>query len=327
MNEEVGIERKKLSRYITGIFRGSNTYISIILLAVILFIICSIVIPDFFTIRNLINLLRRSSIDIIIAVGMTIVLLTGEIDLSIPGIMGTVGMITALLLKDGIPVVLCVIIAFAIGIFFGFINGILSTKIPSFIATIGVLSITRGIALYVTNGATIATLPEQFLLVDRTTIVGIPIAAVYVLIIVIIFIIVTTYTSFGRQLYAIGGNRDAARSCGFSVNLRVIQTFIIMGALGTLAALTLVAKINAATPLLYENASLNAIAAVVIGGTSLFGGRGHIAGSVGGAFIIVMLSNIFTLVGFTLAVQQIILGIILITVILIDYFRTHYARL
>lgn len=325
INEEI-INKEKKGKLIINIFRGQNTYISVIIIAIILFIIFSLTVPIFFSGRNLINLLRRSSIDIIIACGMTMVLLIGQIDLSVPGMMAAVGMTTAMLLKEGLPVTLCIVVAFAMGIFMGFLNGYFSTKIPSFVVTLGMWSVAKGAALYVTNGVTIGNFPERFLLIERTTIFNIPIAAVYAIIITIIFLVLTVYTPFGRQLYAIGGNRFAALSSGTPVNRRIIQVFIIMGILSTIAALILVSKINAAVPFLYESASLNAIAAVVIGGTSLFGGKGHVIGSVAGAIIIVMLVNVFVLLGLPLSIQEGSLGVILIVVILLDYFRTRLSQ-
>ena len=319
------VEVRNKSNYFSRLFRGKNTFMSITVVAIVLFVIFSFVVPNFMTYRNLFNLLRRSAVDIILACGMTLILLSAQIDLSVPGVMGLVGMLTALMLKAGVPIYIAIIGGFSIGIFIGFLNGLLSTKIPSFIATLGMWSITGGIALYVTSGVTVHSLPENFLLIGRFSFYNIPIAAFYALIIIIITLVLTIFLPFGRHLYALGGNSNAARSSGIPVNTRIVQTFMIMGAFAAIASLTLVAKVNSAVPYLYESAALNAIAAVVIGGTSLFGGKGHVIGSCAGAFIITMLANVFTLLGLPVALQEVLLGVILIVVILFDYFRTRIS--
>lgn len=323
MNEDLNTKSK--GKFL-NIFKGNITFINIFLFGTFLFIIFSIFVPQFFTIRNMVNLSRQSSVNVIIAIGMTLLLICGEFDLSIPGNISLSAMVLAVLLKAGLPIVLCIIITLALAVAIGFSNGILSTKIPSFIATLGLLSVTRGFSLYITNGKAIHALPDSFLIVGRLEPFGIPISWIYAMIILILGIIISRYTVFGRQLYALGGNRDAARSTGVPVNTRVVQTFMIMGFLAGIAAIALVARIDAATPLMSSNASLNAIAAVVIGGTSLFGGRGHVVGSLIGALIISILSNVFTLMSFPASLQGVILGVILIGVILIDYLRVNLSK-
>ncbi len=300
----------------------TNTYMSIIFLAIALFVVFCLAVPDFSRVRNLINLSRRSSEGVIIAVGMTFVLLCGEIDLSIPGIISFVGVVTAIVLKAGFSPFLVIFGALAMGAILGFINGLLTTKIPSFIATLGMLSITRGLSLYITNGYSINGFDERFLAMDRISIEGIPLPAVLALIVLFLSVILSRYMVVGRQLYALGGNRVAARSSGVPINRRLVQTFMLLGVLAAFGSLLLVAKVNAAYPLMEADASFDAITAVVIGGTSLFGGRGHVIGSAAGALIITMLANVFTLLSLPAALQGVIFGAILILVIFVDYLRT-----
>jgi ribose transport system permease protein len=316
----------KSNRKFSNIFRSNTTFINIFLFGAFLFVMFSIFVPQFFTIRNMVNLSRQSSVNVIIAIGMTLLLICGEFDLSIPGNISLSAMVLGVMLKAGLPIALCIIITLILAVAIGFSNGLLSTKIPSFIATLGILSITRGFSLYITNGKAIHAFPDSFLLVGRLEPLGVPISWIYAMVLLIIGIIISRYTVFGRQLYALGGNRDAARSTGVPVNTRIVQTFMIMGLLAGIAAIALVTRIDAATPLMSSNASLNAIAAVVIGGTSLFGGRGHVVGSVIGALIISILSNVFTLMSFPASLQGVILGVILIGVILIDYLRVNISR-
>jgi len=324
MNDDIRIKRKNGN--FLNIFRGNVTFINIFLFAVFLFVLFSIFVPQFFTVRNMINLSRQSSVNVIIAIGMTLLLICGEFDLSIPGIISLSAMLLAVTLKAGLPITICIVIALALSVAIGFLNGILSTKIPSFIASLGMLSVTRGLSLYVTDGKSVNDFEDAFLIVGRAEPFGIPISWIYAMIILILGIIISRYTVFGRQLYALGGNRDAARSTGVPVNIRIIQTFMIMGFLAGIVSIALVARIDAATPTMSADASLNAIAAVVIGGTSLFGGRGHVFGSLIGAMIISVLSNVFTLMSFPASLQGVILGAILIGVILIDYVRVNVSR-
>jgi len=324
MNDDIRIKRKNGN--FLNIFRGNVTFINIFLFAVFLFVLFSIFVPQFFTVRNMINLSRQSSVNVIIAIGMTLLLICGEFDLSIPGIISLSAMLLAVTLKAGLPIAICIVIALALSVAIGFLNGILSTKIPSFIASLGMLSVTRGLSLYVTDGKSVNDFEDAFLIVGRAEPFGIPISWIYAMIILILGIIISRYTVFGRQLYALGGNRDAARSTGVPVNIRIIQTFMIMGFLAGIVSIALVARIDAATPTMSADASLNAIAAVVIGGTSLFGGRGHVFGSLIGAMIISVLSNVFTLMSFPASLQGVILGAILIGVILIDYVRVNVSR-
>ena len=324
MNDDIRIKRKNGN--FLNIFRGNVTFINIFLFAVFLFVLFSIFVPQFFTVRNMINLSRQSSVNVIIAIGMTLLLICGEFDLSIPGIISLSAMLLAVTLKAGLPITICIVIALALSVAIGFLNGILSTKIPSFIASLGMLSVTRGLSLYVTDGKSVNDFEDAFLIVGRAEPFGIPISWIYAMIILILGIIISRYTVFGRQLYALGGNRDAARSTGVPVNIRIIQAFMIMGFLAGIVSIALVARIDAATPTMSADASLNAIAAVVIGGTSLFGGRGHVFGSLIGAMIISVLSNVFTLMSFPASLQGVILGAILIGVILIDYVRVNVSR-
>jgi len=157
---------------------------------------------------------------------------------------------------------------------------------------------------------------------DRISIEGIPLPAVLALLVLFLGVIFSRYMVMGRQLYALGGNRAAARSSGVPINRRLVQTFVLLGVLAAFGSLLLVAKVNAAYPLMETDASFDAITAVVIGGTSLFGGRGHVIGSAAGALIITMLANVFTLLSLPAALQGVIFGAILILVIFVDYLRT-----
>lgn len=310
---------------IKGLIKGfisGRTYMNAVIIFIVLFAVCAIVTPHFLDTQNLFNILKRGAPDIIMAVGMTSLILCSQFDLSLPGQITLCGGLLAISLKVGLPIFLCLIICFSTGAFIGLINGLLSTKLPSFIITLGMLTITGGLTLYLMHNTAIHELPENFLILARVQPL-IPMQAIYTILIIVFFIILTRYTVFGRQLYEIGGNRLAARSIGVPIERRIITVFVTMGFLSSFAAFLIVARLNASHPIMYTDASFKAITALVIGGTSLFGGRGHVFGSVVGALIMTLLANLFNLMGFPTPLQGVVLGAVLITVIAIDYLRSR----
>ena len=284
--------------------------------------------PNFFSIANLFNFMRQAAIPIILAVGMTLLLISGDFDLSIEGQVAVIAMICAKFINHlGFSPVWAIILAPLLGIAFGLFNGVLSIRIPSFIVTLGTLVITRGIALIINNSQSIANFPDMIKILARANIFNIPILVVYVVVVVVIALIVTKKIRFGRQIYAMGGDRITARSFGIPVNRNTIILFTLMGFLCGICALILMGKVNAAHPLSLEGESLDTVTAVILGGTSLYGGSGGIFGSVVGAGFIVMLSIVFNLIGISSAWKRVILGLALIIVILLDYIRKRtYER-
>jgi len=300
------------------IFRLLNVYF----IFGVMFIVFAIFVPHFLTVRNMINIGRLTTIRVILVIGMTFVVITGNFDLSSEGQIACIAMIIGVLIKKaGMGVDWAFIIAPLIGAGFGLFNGYFSTKIPSFIVTLGTLVITRGLALIVNNNRAVAIFPQSLLIVARREVFGIPILFIYTIIVVSIATFVARYTLFGRYMYAVGGNREAARVCALPVNRIIIKVFILNGILCGICALLLMAKINSAHPLVMEGESLNAITAVVIGGASLWGGVGTVLGSVTGAGLISLLSVSFNLLGVRSAYKRVVLGIVLISVVMFGYLR------
>ena len=302
--------------------RDYLSYVNVYFIFLLFFIGFVIFVPNFFTVANMFNFIRQATIPIILAVGMTLLLISADFDLSIEGQVAVIAMICAkLIAHKGFDPIWALIFAPLIGIAFGLFNGVLSIRIPSFIVTLGTLVITRGIALIINRSQSISNFPDMIKALARAKIFNIPILVVYAVVIVIIALIVTKKIRFGRQIYAMGGDRITARSFGIPINRNTIILFTLMGFLCGICALLLMGKPNSAHPLAMEGQSLDTVTAVILGGTSLYGGSGGIFGSVVGAGFIVMLSIVFNLIGISSAWKRVILGLALITVVLLDYVR------
>jgi ribose transport system permease protein len=308
--------------------RDYLSYVNVYFIFLAFFIGFAIFVPHFFSVGNLFNFVRQAAIPVILAVGMTLLLISGDFDLSIEGQVAVIAMICAKFINHlGFNPVWAIIFAPLIGIAFGLFNGVLSIRIPSFIVTLGTLVITRGIALIINNSQSIANFPDLIKILARAEVFKIPILVIYVVIIVIIALILTKKMRFGRQIYAMGGDRITTRSFGIPVNRNTMILFTLMGFLCGICALMLMGKVNAAHPLSMEGQSLDTVTAVILGGTSLYGGSGGIFGSVVGASFIVMLSIVFNLMGISSAWKRVILGLALIIVVLLDYTRKRkYER-
>lgn len=302
--------------------RDYLNYLNVYFIFLLFFAAFAIFVPKFLTVANMFNFMSQAAIPVILAVGMTLLLISGDFDLSIEGQVAVIAMICAkLIMHKGFDPIWGIIFAPLIGMAFGLFNGILSIRIPSFIVTLGTLVIARGAALIINNSHSIANFPDMIKILARAKVFNIPILVIYVAFIVIIALIVTKKIRFGRQIYAMGGDRITARSFGIPVNRNTMILFTLMGFLCGICALLLMGKINAAHPLSMQGKSLDTVTAVILGGTSLYGGSGGIFGSVVGASFIVMLSIIFNLIGVSSAWKRVILGLALITVVLLDYVR------
>ena len=284
--------------------------------------------PYFLTVSNLLNITQQTSINAIIAVGMTYVIITAGIDLSVGSIMAFSGVILGSCLHAGIPVPIAITIGLAIGFLSGLINGYLISygNLPPFISTLGMMSVARGAALLWTDGKPISGFSDGFRAISTGEILHIPIPVIIMIVIYIIAHFILTRTKLGRYTYAIGGNEEASILSG--INTKYFKTIIygICGMLSGFAAVLLTARLNSAQPiagLVYE---LDAIAAVVIGGTSLMGGEGRIAGTLIGALIMQVLRNGLNLLGVSSFIQQIIIGSVIIIAVLIDMYLKRQKK-
>lgn len=276
--------------------------------------------PFFFTVTNLLNVAQQTAINAIIAVGMTFVIISAGIDLSVGSIVAFAGVTLALGLQAGWPALLAVAVALVAGAACGLVNGVLVAwgRLPSFIATLGMMSIARGAALLLTAGRPISGFSPGFRWIANGAVCGIPAPVVLMILVCGVAHAVLGGTKFGRYAFAIGGNEEAALLSGVPVRPYKVAIYAVSGALAALASVVLTARLNSAQPIAGMNYELDAIAATVIGGTSLMGGEGSVLGTLIGALIMGVLRNGLNLLGVSSFVQQVVIGAVIIAAVLLD---------
>ncbi len=289
---------------------------------ILLIVVISIMNSAFLDISNLLNLLRQVSINGLIAFGMTFVILTGGIDLSVGSILALSSAFTAILITSGLDPIVALIVGVLGGFLLGVFNGVLVTfgSMAPFIATLATMTIFRGLTLVVTDGNPITNLGDSYMfqLFGKGYFFGIPVPAVTMIIVFIILAIILQKTTFGRHTYAIGGNEVASKISGIKVNRVKILIYGISGLMSALAGAILTSRLNSAQPTAGTSYELDAIAAVVLGGTSLTGGKGRIVGTFIGVLIIGVLNNGLNLLGVSSFYQQVVKGIVILIAVLID---------
>jgi len=281
----------------------------------------SIVNKAFFTSTNLLNISKQASIVAIIAIGQTLCLITGGMDLSSGSIMALAGVSSAMFgLVDNTNMLTATVVALSVGMMCGAINGtiIAKGKVPAFIATLGMQQMARGMALLVTNATPIFNLSDTYTFLGSGKIAEIPVLIMVMLIIVIFAVFLLNKTKFGRHIYAVGGNEQSAHVSGINVDLVKIKVYTITGALAGIGGLLLAGRIKSGTPTMGEGYELDAIAGAVIGGVSTSGGIGTVYGAVIGSLLITMISNGLDLLNVSAYYQQIIKGLIIILAVLLD---------
>ncbi|WP_299968859.1 ABC transporter permease [uncultured Roseobacter sp.] len=276
--------------------------------------------PVFLTTPNLINILQQSSINAAIALGMTLVIISGGIDLSVGPTAALSAVIGASLMVAGVPVPLAIMGSLGVGVMCGLFNGVLVAYagLQPFIVTLGGLSLYRALALIYTGGNPIFGIPPEFRALTNGNIMGIPNAVIVVGVIALLLWVVLNKTPLGEYILAVGGNEEAARIAGVPVARTKVATFVISGGLASIAALILVGRLGAAEPTIGNLWELDAIAAAAIGGASLMGGKGSIVGTIIGAIILGALRNGLTLMNVQAFYQLLATGIIIIVAMLID---------
>ncbi|NNU92791.1 ribose ABC transporter permease [Geobacillus sp. NFOSA3] len=292
----------------------------VLLIFIVLCLIAGTLSDVFFTMNNVMNVLRQVSIVAIIASGMTLVILIAGIDLSVGAVMAFSGAILAGILTAGLPLPVAVLAALGIGLLFGVFNGFVVANfgVPSFIATLATMVIARGMTLVYTNGYPLVISHETYRFIGNGNFLGIPIP-----IIIMFFIFGFMYwmlkcTSFGRYIYAIGGNEETAILAGINVKRIKIAVFGIAGLLSALSAIIYTSRLMSAQPNAGTGIELDAIAAVIIGGTSLAGGRGGVAGTLIGALIMSVLDNVLNLMNVSPFYQSIAKGLVILIAVLVD---------
>ncbi|MGW7854173.1 ABC transporter permease [Staphylococcus xylosus] len=289
---------------------------------ILLVIIISALNSAFLEPSNLFNLLRQVSINGLIAFGMTFVILTGGIDLSVGSTLALSSAMIAILMVSGVDSIVALLIGCIFGAILGAINGLLITlgKMAPFIATLATMTVFRGLTLVITDGNPITNLNGiyAFQLFGRGYFLGIPVPAVTMFITFIILYIILHKTVFGRQTYAMGGNEKAAFISGIKVNKLKVMIYSLAGLMSAMAGAILTSRLNSAQPTAGMSYELDAIAAVVLGGTSLTGGKGRILGTLIGVLIIGVLNNGLNLLGVSSFYQQVVKGVVIIIAVLID---------
>lgn len=311
-------------------FKGSfKTFLNewmILFLFIFLFAICSISSPKFRTTDNIMNILRQASFISIIALGEFFVILIGNMDMSITSIIGMTSIFFAgMVVNAGIPIFWALVIVFALAIVVGIINGVLTIygKMPSFIATLTVMNIIKGIYFIYSKGLPISGLPDSFNFFGAGYIGFIPFPVILLLIVAIALHIFTQHTELGRSFYAVGGNAEASKLSGINIQFIGVLAFVFCAILSCVGALGLTSKTLSGNVGIGENLLFDVMTIVVLGGTSLTGGRGKIFGVVIGALFLQVISNIMILMSINSYWQWVVKGIILVAVVLIDSNSKH----
>jgi ribose transport system permease protein len=285
----------------------------------------------FLTVENGVNVLRQISVNLCLSIGMTMIIIAGGIDLSVGSVLALSGAVAAGLLKSGVALTPlgvalqfttlgAIVAGVAVGAALGAFNGLAITRfaLPPFVATLGMLSISRGLTMLWTGGHPITTLGREFGLLGTGMVMGIPMPVWIAGALAVLFTAVTRRTRFGRHLYAVGGNERAAALSGLNVQRIKLAVYTLGGALAGVAGLLTTARLDAADPNVGVGDELNSIAAVVIGGTSLSGGRGSIVGTVIGCLIIGVLNNGLVLLAVSPFWQQVVKGFVILAAVAID---------
>ena len=321
------MEREAFSRPIAARLKGSpsslllparqfGTVIGLVVLCAVLWILT----PHFLTVSNLLNVAEQTSINAIVAVGMTFVILSAGIDLSVGSIVALAGVVLGTALQSGQPLVVALALALATGFACGLANGGLISwgGLPPFIVTLGTMSIARGAALLFTEGRPISGFDPSFRVLATGRVGFVPAPVIVMAIVYAAAHFVLTRTTFGRYVYAIGGNEEATRLSGVSVRFHKSMIYGVSGLMSATAAVILTARLNSAQPIAGMMYELDAIAATVIGGTSLMGGDGTLGGTLVGALIMGVLRNGLNLLGVSSFLQQIVIGGVIVVAVLLD---------
>ncbi|MFE3973988.1 MULTISPECIES: ABC transporter permease [unclassified Peribacillus] len=293
-----------------------------LLALILLFIVITVLNPSFMEPNNILNLLRQTSINALIAFGMTFIILTGGIDLSVGSILALSSALMAGMMVSGLDPILAILVGILLGAIMGVINGILVSKgkMAPFIVTLATMTIFRGLTLVYTDGKPITGIGDSvmFQMLGRGYFLGLPVPAVVMIIAFMILWFLLHKTSFGRKTYAIGGNEKASRISGIKVDRVKVAIYGLAGTMAAIAGAILTSRLNSAQPTAGQSYEMDAIAAVVLGGTSLSGGKGRLFGTLVGVLIIGTLNNGMNLLGVSSFYQQVVKGAVILIAVLLD---------
>ncbi|MBC5648233.1 ABC transporter permease [Christensenella tenuis] len=314
MNKETAInpiEKKK---------RALPGEMMILIILIAMFIVLSIASNKFMTWDNMTNLMKQTSINGVVAIGMTFVIISSGIDLSVGAIVGFSGILASMLMVGGWGIAPSVLVAIAASAGVGVANGVLvhDGKVPPFIATLGTMTIVRGVIMLITDARMISGMPDDFINFATSTILGIPALAIIWIVAIIIAILILKFTVFGRNVYSIGSNEEATRLSGVNIRLNIYGIYLVSALCSAVAGIMLASRVGNGLPKGGDGYELDAIAASVVGGASLSGGEGSIVGTVIGALIMQTLRNGGNLLGVNSFILEICIGSLIIVAVLID---------
>jgi ribose transport system permease protein len=315
----------------TAIYKKNLSRFQSVIALFVLCIILSLLTDKFFTAANAVNVLRQVAVNICIATGMTLIVLTAGIDLSVGSVLALCGAITAGLLKNGLQfpsadllvgftILGAILAAVIVGALLGYFNGLTITKfkVPPFVATLAMLTIARGFTMLYTEGHPISNLGKDFAFIGAGSFLAIPVPVWIAALVVLLAVFITKKTKLGRYIYAIGGNETAAKLSGIRINRVKLIVYSLGGALAAIGGVIVTSRLDSAQPNAGISYELDAIAAVVIGGTSLNGGKGTVWGTVIGAVIIGILNNGLVLLNVSPFWQQVVKGGVILLAVIID---------
>lgn len=307
--------------FLGGIKRNGGIIIGLLIICAIL----GFMTDSFLTIRNFSNVLRQISVNVILSCGMTMIIILGGIDLSVGSTIAISGCLCCgLITNSGVPSYLAILISIAVGTLVGIFNGLVvsRTTIPPFIVTLAMMNIGRGFARIYTGATTILVDDELFMFIGSGKVLGgVPIHFVYMVVVIIITALLLNRTKFGRNIYAVGDNKQAATYSGIDDKKVMLIVFIIMGFLASCAGIISSARTFSAQFNVGEGAEMDAISAVVLGGTSMTGGIGHLSGTIIGCIIIGVLNNGMNILGVDSSWQYVVKGVVVLIAVFIDYFK------
>lgn len=296
---------------------------NLLILLVLFSFIATCISDKFLQFNNFFNILRSASFGGILAIGMTFTILIGGIDLSVGYMANFAGMVCAYLLVSGVPIPIAILAAIALSAILGIISGVVINyfNMPPFIATLAMMMIAQGLSLFVSEGNVINNLPEAFNAFGSAKIFGrFPLVAAIWILLTILIALVLKYTPFGRRLYALGGNAEAAYLSGVKIKKYSIFAYIISACLAALAGVMMSSYLTVGQPTAIQAGETDAIAAVVIGGASMLGGIGSVIGTFGGVILLQIITNIFNLIGVAPFFQYVFKGVIIILALMLNNF-------
>ncbi len=307
--------------HLKNIFSKHRTIIVLFLLLTVLCIVNGYLLPSFWTVQNILNVLRQVSVTGIIAVGMSFVIISGGIDISVGSTLAMCGIVVTMTLKNyNTPLAISILLALIVGTAIGLFNGVLVAYggVLPFVATLGTMYLIRGLALILSGGRAISDLSGQFITIGRGFFLKIPIPIIIAFVIYILGHLILTQFTFGRYVLGIGGNQESARLCGVSIKKTKLMVYAFCGLLCGVAGVVLASRLGSGQPNVGTGYELTAIAAAVIGGNSLAGGKGSIFGTLLGALVLGVVSNALNLWGAASFYQTVVTGGIVIIAVLID---------